>query len=412
MEMTGLLEYAVESSFCLALLWVFHEIALKRDTQHRRNRTYLLGSIFFSVVVPLLNIQVQHSHLILPEGGLISFMLPEAVISPSGSVGLHEGYPALLQKIYLAGVIISAGIIILRSTGIIKLLLEGKREGRITVFDSDDQACFSALGHIFISGDITGDSAKRMISHERKHINLGHHTDLVIAVLISVLQWFNPFAYLMRRSLQAVHEYEADSECITEGENLRSYQELLLASVFRSRNPLLSNTFSKRSLLKNRIIMMTKKRTGSAASLKMILALPLAFALVFMFSCQGKSDAAKNVPAAETAVEAPQEVFTVVEVMPVFMNDTTHGELFKWVSENLDYPMEAKEKGIQGKVAVKFIIDEQGNVTSPEVVESADPLLDAAALELIAKCPQWSPGTQRGKPVKVYMTLPVTFKLK
>jgi TonB family protein len=307
---------------------------------------------------------------------------------------------------------ISTGIIILRSAGLIKLLLHGKRDGRITVFDSDDQVCFSALGHIFISSSITGDRAKRMISHEMKHISLRHHTDLVVAVIISVLQWFNPFAYLVRRSLQAIHEYEADSECITEGEDLLSYQELLLASVFRSRRPLLSNTFSKRSLLKNRIIMMTKKRTGSAASLKMILVLPLAFLLVFMFSCKGKADAAKNAPAAEAAMEAPQEVFTVVEVMPVFRNDTTNAELFKWVSENFEYPNKAKENGIQGKVAVKFIIDEQGNVTSPEVVESADPLLDAAALELITKCPQWSPGTQRGKPVKVYMTLPVTFRLQ
>jgi TonB family protein len=412
MAMNSLIEYAIESSICLALLWMFHEIALKRDTRHRRNRFYLLFSMVFSAVVPLLNIRINGTHNFFPEGGLISFMLPEVVISPSGSAGQYERYPALLREIYLAGILFTTGAIVFRASGLLRLLITGERDGRVTVFESEDQACFSALGHIFISNSITEDRAERMVNHERKHVRLGHHTDLVVVAVISVFQWFNPVVYLMRRSLQAVHEYEADSECITGGEDLLSYQELLVASVFRSRIPIFSNTFSNYSLLKNRITMMTKKKTGGAASLKMILALPLAFALVLMFSCKGNADSAKNEPVAEKAAETPQEVFTVVEVMPVFMNDTTNTELFKWISANFEYPKEAVEKGIQGKVIVRFVIDEKGNVTSPEVVQSADPLLDEAAIALFAKLPQWSPGTQRGVPVKVAMNLPVSFKLQ
>ncbi len=412
MAMNSLIEYAVESSICLALLWIFHEIALKEDTRHRRNRFYLLFSMVFSAIVPLLNIRINGAHNFFPEGGLVSFMLPEVVISPSGSAGQYESYPALLREIYLAGLLFTTGAIVFRTAGLARLFLTGKRDGKVTVFDSADQACFSALGHIFISSSITHDRAERMINHEMKHVRLGHHTDLVIVAAISVLQWFNPVVYLMRRSLQAVHEYEADSECITGGEDLLSYQELLIASVFRSRIPIFSNTFSKYSLLKNRITMMTKKKTGGAASLKMILALPLAFALVFMFSCKGNADSSKSEPVAEKAAETPQEVFTVVENMPVFMNDTTNAELFKWISANFEYPAEAKEKGIQGRVLVQFVIDEKGNVTSPEVVEGADPLLDEAALALFAKLPQWSPGSQRGVPVKVAMTIPITFKLQ
>jgi len=404
--MSGIFIYAVESSICLALLWAFHEIALKRDTRHRRNRYYLLASMIFSAVVPLLNIRVNVSDTIFLPGGLASFLLPETVVTPSGSVEHSGSFLALLPRVYVAGVIISAGFMTASAAGLIRLLLSGKREGRVVVYKSGSPDCFSAFGHIFISNSVPGDEASRMISHEMKHIRLRHHVDLLLASLTESVQWFNPAAYLMRRSLQALHEYEADNKCITDGEDPRSYQELLVTSVFRTRTPAFSNTFSSSSLLKKRIIMMTKKRTGSRASLKMILALPLAFVLVFMFACKDNKSSKK-----EAAVAAPAEVFTVVEVMPVFQHDTTYAALMQWVGTNVKYPDEAKSKGIQGKVVVRFVIDEQGIVTDPEVVNGVDPLLNKAAVDVVSKLPQWSPGLQGGKPVKTYFTIPISFKL-
>jgi TonB family protein len=300
---------------------------------------------------------------------------------------------------------------------LIQLTLSPKRNGRVIVFDSDSPVCFSTLGYIYISSSVSDDDARRMINHEMKHIGLGHHSDLLIAGFISIVQWFNPAAYLIRRSLQSVHEYEADSECIADGEDPASYQQLLFAYVFRSTAPVLSNTFSKRSLLKNRIIMMTKKRTGSSASLKLILAIPLTVALIFMFSCNERGETRKEAAPEENAApagaeaEASEEVFMVAERMPVFRNDTTSKELITWLSQNIKYPADAAAKGIQGKVMVQFVVDEQGNVTDPRVVRGVDPLLDKAAMEVISKLPQWSPGMQGGKPVKVYMTLPITFAL-
>jgi TonB family protein len=408
--MSSIFIYAIESSICLTLLWAFSEITLKRDTRHKRNRYFLMASMIFSAVVPLLNIRIEGTGTLVPPGGLVSFLLPEIAVSPSGAAEGTGNFLAALPWLYLAGFILSSAFLIAGSAGLLKLFLSGKHNGKVIVFDSDGCDCFSAFGHVFISGSIRGDEATRMINHELKHIRLGHHTDLFLAGLITAVQWFNPAAYLMKRSLQAVHEYEADNECITEGEDARSYQELLVTSVFRTRTPVFSNTFSTSSLLKKRIIMMTKKRTGSTASLKMILVLPLALALVIMFACKDSS-AKKEAAPAVAEMQTPAEVFTVVEVMPVFRNDTTYAELMKWVGENVVYPEEAKTKGIQGKVAVKFIIDEHGNVTAPEVVMSVDPLLDQAALDVISKCPQWSPGLQKGIPVKTYFTLPLAFNL-
>jgi len=421
--MNGMLEYAIESSICLTLLWIFHEIALKRDTRHSRNRYFLLGSMIFSVIVPLMNIEISASGAILPPDGLVFLLLPETVVTPGRSPESAALLSAILPWIYPAGLLVSAGLMLTGTVRLVRMIRSGRGNGNIIRLHTGSRTCYSALGHIFISSSVADDDAGRMINHEMKHIRLGHHSDLFIAGLITALQWFNPAAYLMRRSLLAVHEYEADNECITGGEDPGSYRDLLLASVFRSNAPLFSNPFSKRSLLKNRIIMMTKKRTGSSASLKLILALPLALMLVFIFSCNSGSDARNETaaltkaasvaePASDVAqAETSDEIFTVVDQMPVFRNDTTYNELRQWMVQNMKYPAEAASKGIQGKVIVQFVIDEQGNVKDPKVIRSVDPLLDQAALELVSGCPQWTPGRQNDKIVKVSFTLPISFAL-
>jgi TonB family protein len=158
--------------------------------------------------------------------------------------------------------------------------------------------------------------------------------------------------------------------------------------------------------------MMTKKRTGGLSSLKMAVALPLAIMLLLVFSCKERSRSKTEAAPVVTEIEAPAEVFTVVEDMPLFQDDTTHHAFMNWVMSNMKYPEEAAKQGIQGRVMVQFIIDEQGNVTEPTVIQGADPLLDQAALDLISGSPQWTPGRQRDVPVKVSMTIPINFALK
>ncbi|MDZ7636451.1 MAG: hypothetical protein U5L72_19325 [Bacteroidales bacterium] len=130
--MNGMIVYAVESSICLTLLWAFHEIALRRDTRHRRNRYYLFGAMLFSLVVPLLDIRIDAPGTILQPGGLVSLLLPEMVVTPSGSAQ-HKGIlSGLLPWIYTGGVIIAAGSIITGAAGLIKLTLRGKKSsGRV-----------------------------------------------------------------------------------------------------------------------------------------------------------------------------------------------------------------------------------------------------------------------------------------
>ncbi len=413
--MTALFIHAIESSICLTLLWAFYEVALKNDTNHRRNRYYLMGSVFFSMIAPLLTVSTPFYPSLLPGEGIASILLPGPVVTSAGPQEHMSLITLSLLLVYFTGVVISAAMYLLTSAGLLKMALSGRREGRIIYCDLERSVCFSAFGYIFISKIISADDSQRMVDHEKNHIRRLHHLDLIVAGVIGILQWFNPAAHLLRKSLQALHEYEADNACIEHGEEPLAYSKLLVSSAFGGTTPAFSNTFSKKSLLKNRIIMMTKEKSGSKASLKLLRALPVAALLFFTFSCnQVKKDAAPKQLDPTIGVydsTLQDNVFMVVDQPPLFMDDPSSQKFMEWVYSNVKYPAEAKKLGVQGRVMVRFIVDENGKVIKPEILKSDNPLLDEAALKSLEGCPDWAPGRYKGKPVKIYFAMPITFRL-
>ena len=106
--------------------------------------------------------------------------------------------------------------------------------------------------------------------------------------------------------------------------------------------------------------------------------------------------------------EGESEVFAVVEEMPKFPG----GNVQKWISKHIKYPMIAQENNIQGKVFVQFVIEKDGSVSNVKVSRSVDPSLDKEAIRVIQSMPKWTPGKQRQKPVRVSFTVPINFQLQ
>lgn len=105
-----------------------------------------------------------------------------------------------------------------------------------------------------------------------------------------------------------------------------------------------------------------------------------------------------------------QQIFQVVEEMPEFPGGMA--ECLKFLAKNIKYPPIAQENGVQGRVIVQFVVNQDGSIVDPVVVRSVDPYLDKEALRVIQMMPKWKPGKQRGKAVRVKYTVPVTFKLQ
>ena len=104
-----------------------------------------------------------------------------------------------------------------------------------------------------------------------------------------------------------------------------------------------------------------------------------------------------------------EEIFKVPEQMPEYPGGM--GELMKFMQRNVRYPKEAQEQGKQGRVVVQFVVEKDGSITDAKIAKSVDPQLDAEALRVVNAMPNWTPGKQRGKEVRTYFTIPVTFRL-
>ena len=109
-------------------------------------------------------------------------------------------------------------------------------------------------------------------------------------------------------------------------------------------------------------------------------------------------------------IEEETEPYVAVEQMPQFPGGNE--ALLKFISTHLRYPVIAAENGIQGTVTLRFVVSPTGEITKVEVLRQLDPACDKEALRVIKSLPQWVPGKQNGKPVPVYFTVPVRFKLQ
>ncbi|MDE6353930.1 MAG: energy transducer TonB [Prevotella sp.] len=142
---------------------------------------------------------------------------------------------------------------------------------------------------------------------------------------------------------------------------------------------------------------------------------------LMMAACSGNSS--KNAPADTTdsieveeidniEVSGPDSlgIYDLVKEMPAFEGGDE--ALMKWLGDNINYPQEAQDKKIEGRVEVRFFVNEEGKIEDATVVRSVNKLLDEEAMRVVNAMPAWKPGTVDGQPVKVWFTLPVTFQLK
>ena len=102
-------------------------------------------------------------------------------------------------------------------------------------------------------------------------------------------------------------------------------------------------------------------------------------------------------------------VFDVVEVMPQFPGGQI--AMLKYIMENIKYPEQAMKEGIQGRVAVRFIVEKDGSISDVKPILSVHPLLNKEAVRVVESMPKWTPGKQNGKPVNIVCFVPVRFKL-
>ncbi|MDX1546469.1 MAG: TonB family protein [Rhodothermales bacterium] len=247
------------------------------------------------------------------------------------------------------------------------------------------------------------------LCHELTHVRRGDFARQVAECMLTVLFAINPLVILLERSIRFYREAACDADVLAESSvDGRRYASLLLhfATVASPRRtPALRMSIPPHQL-KRRIEAMNRYTHPPLSSRRrLVLAGGLLVSLALVVAACADlvgPDAAK--PSARQDASAPPEVFVVVEEMPKL-----EGGL-EAIQQALRYPALAKQAGIEGRVIVQFVVDEDGGVVDPVVVRGIGGGADEEALRVVREA-RFTPGRQRGEAVKVKMSLPITFKL-
>jgi hypothetical protein len=307
-----LLTYFLHAGICLGIFYSLYWLFLRNEKTFRFNRYYLIFSVVLSYIFPLVNFSgLFGSELAaaLPGSIVEDLFVPDkavpVVIENNNGFVQQPQFNPLDYLLYIYFFI--ALILLLRmAVGIVKLFLiwkkgsKDKTEGYTIVYTKDNIAPFSFFSFIFLNEEnISKNNINEIIAHERTHINQYHTLDALFLNIIAIVQWFNPFIWLIKKALKEVHEFQADEKVIAQGFDSASYSETLIKQIAGAKAMDFANCFNH-LLIKKRLIMLKKLKPGKLAPLKTILILPLALLLAVSFNIQGQ-EKSKNVAVRRSA---------------------------------------------------------------------------------------------------------------
>ena len=442
----AILLYLLKISVSLLLFSILYILVLKKDTFVKTRRFYFIFALTFSLIYPLLNFElpVRNEPLVIP-----SYWLSQVEIGPATVVNAEEG---LSNKAILLIVIASISVLLLcrfimQISMIIRLRMVNKQEivGGYRIVNLSESALspFSFFNWIFINqSTLESGKLSEILTHEYAHVHQKHSIDVLLSELFCIFFWWNPLSWFIRREIKVNLEYLADKEVLENGCNSLEYQYMLLNTLTNNKEISLINNFNV-SQLKKRITMMNKKQSSAVKSVKYLLALPISFALVLGNTVQASELAnmslQPSIPFVTQDFQQPKDSakvaifvadrlngkvidvkqtsldqkdgkpFTSVDQMPTYPGGDQ--AMFEFIKTNLKYPKSAQDASVEGRVIIRFVVDEDGAIKDAAVLRGIDRECDAEALRTINAMPKWNPGKENGKVVPVYFTIPIAFNL-
>lgn len=339
--MNAWINYFIEANIALMIVLLFYRIFLYHSTDFTFNRFFLLGSLFISLIFPLIEIGNDNSNMLSISRAVPVYWLPEVVIGNTHRIDPEASATTLhtwqiISWVYFVGIVLLLLRFVYQVVKIYRLAdtaLTSYRSENIRIYETNFPIpSFSFFRFILISNSVplTEEDKKQVIRHETIHIKKLHAADIVLAELISIVFWFNPLVRVFKKILSDIHEFQADERSV-EDQNVQSYCRLLARITLESAGFSLANHFNQSFTLK-RINMMKsiKKKTSKWAIAAIV---PLMAGLFFLISCQDQvmseldavvknSSMASNVPAdIQAKYEAlqkahPEFKYIVMELNP------------------------------------------------------------------------------------------------
>ena len=475
--MTEVLLYVIKSTIYLSVFYAFFMPFMKKTTFFRFNRVVFMTSSALCFILPAIEISpAMFADIRMPITAIEEALAPTQSIAIEGiTIGPESSniWLIIVCVLYLTGIVATLTCNIVAYIRLLRLLNTGQTEwiDGIKVKKADvDMPSFSWGRYIVIS---RSDVDSAVFMHEKMHIKCRHSMDLMLHSLITTIHWFNPLVWIAHKELKTLHEYEADELTLKTGINPEQYQLLLVKKAVDARQFRMANGFYH-SKLKNRIIMINKKKTNRLMRLAYIICIP---AIIGAMCCcsQRKDTLYKGVSISistestsqeledftstqlkdaieaaggatvdmtvevKYAEETPKEVIDALknelrglsatklnytqkkqESLPyseIYEKPTFEGgdanSFAKWVYGQIKYPQQCIDEQIQGRVVLQFTINATGQVCDVNVLRGVNPAIDEEAVRAVKASPAWAPGkTEDGKVVPVSFVIPIVFALR
>jgi hypothetical protein len=445
------INYLLELNACLLISYLLYALLLRQETCFRFNRWYLLLTPLLALLVPFMHFNLSPVQLpayvfIATDGFFGSVPAPATPAAVPGQSGAYHWLP-VIAVIYGGGVLFQSGRLLWQLGQIRRLLRHHRDKIRhwrgYWFIEATGMPAFSFFRYLFWNPAQPLDSPEgaAILAHEEAHIRQGHSFDVLYLQVLGIVCWYNPVVYGYQRAITRTHEYLADAQALRTTTPY-TYAHLLLNQLTQPAAVSLGNHFHQ-STTQNRIHMITQ-HTRKPRWYKALLSTSLLTLALLVAACQTEEPF--------TTDSLASDVYATADRMPVFPGG--QDEMYKFIGKNIRYPNEAREMGIQGRVLVKFIVDETGKVTDIGIAEdetvinaeeivvvgytnnafgsrhdtSEPPLvrmpgqplqtentnvhLQAELIRVIGMLPAFEPGRHNEKPVKVRYQLPVKFTLQ
>lgn len=307
MEINNYIVYLIKINLILMIIYAVYRLLLHKSGLHRLNRYFIITIPIVSLLIPVLNIGMEGTNLLLEDfvtADFQNFSVDEVIKSPKNLSASSGSITSFLFLIYLAGLSVFLFRFILQLSYIIKLKRNSlnKKEGHYTYILTKQNHSFSFFYWVFLPlSNNPRVENEIIIEHEKVHAKEKHSLDLLWMELVHLIFWYNPVFFNIKKSLKETHEFIVDKKLLSGNIDLGSYLKTLFIEIEDRILPDMANPFRSKSI-KNRIKMIDAKKATLVSRLSYFILVPILFFLIQSFAPGNSEDSIPSIKPLEGAV--------------------------------------------------------------------------------------------------------------
>lgn len=406
--------YIIELCAIHMVLFLGYWFILRKERQFSFMRLYIVGSTLLSLLIPLLKLPKliignQPIEIINIPSGQADMLTLNAVVITPGSDFTYWGADLLMWVCFSISLFLLIKYIV-----DVFYLVRLERKSTYEKFNDlyirrvdEIEGSFTFFNWIFLSNKIDKDQKDYdiILKHEKAHASLGHTYDILFLELFKICFWWLPTTWLAAKEIKKIHEYQADAYAL-KSYDVDHYSSILISSTLKSNGFSLASSFHDGLILKRLKIM--KQKTKNVSLWKIGTLSSIGALLFIVFACS-EDLGAQSEELSVNSEKIQEEVFTKVEEAPA--PEGGMDKFYSYITKNIKYPQLARKQGIEGLVNVQFVVEKDGTLTNIKVIDGIGAGCDDEAIRVLQSASAFTPGRQRGKAIRVQMTLPIIFKL-